>query len=133
MNIAQSINRRLSAPQPSEKQIHTAVVDHWRMFGLPGTLVATLANEYAHGQPGLTRGLPDLLVLGPSIPGHVGFIELKKLTGAPSKAQLDFQGRCMDLGIFCALTYGRDEPIYVLECWGVIKRNERRSVSEEIK
>lgn len=105
--------------EPSEKQIHTAVIDHWRMFGTPDSFVATLANEYAHGQPGLTRGLPDLLVLAPGLP--IGFIELKRDKGKLSTAQAAFKVLCDRLGVKCAVCWGRDDPIRVLEEWGVVR------------
>jgi hypothetical protein len=106
----------------SEKDILAAVLAHWRALGQPNTFVATIPNAFAHGQLGLTKGLPDLLVLGPSIPGRVGFIELKTAKGKPSEAQLNFQNRCQSLGLSHAITFGRDEPIYTLECWGVVRR-----------
>jgi hypothetical protein len=106
----------------SEKDILAAVLAHWRALGQPNTLVSTIPNAGAFGQLGLTKGLPDLLVLGPSIPGRVGFIELKTAKGKPSEAQIDFQARCQSLGLSYAMTFGRDEPIYTLECWGVVRR-----------
>ena len=109
--------------QPLEKDILRAVLAHWRALGQPNTLVATIPNAGALGQLGLTKGLPDLLVLGPSIPGRVGFIELKRIGGKPSEAQIDFRARCEFLGLSYAMTFGRDDPIYTLECWGVVKRS----------
>src|SRR5574337_245551 len=95
----------------TEKQIHAAVIDHWRAVGVADTLVASIPNANAFGQPGLTRGLPDLLVIGPR---GVGFIELKTRTGAPTKAQLHVLGICERWGVPWALTHDRDEPIAVL-------------------
>lgn len=103
----------------SEAAIHKAVVSHWRHFGLPDTLVATIPNAFSHGQPGLTPGLADLLILAPSLP--VGFIELKSETGRVSEAQLHFQTHCERLHIPFAITRGRDEPIKLLELWGVVR------------
>jgi hypothetical protein len=108
----------------SEKEILAAVLEHHRALGEPNTFIATIPNEFAHGQLGLTKGLPDLLVLGPSIPSRVGFLELKTLTGKPSPAQEAFQSRCIALGICHAIAYGRDEPIYILETWGVVKASK---------
>lgn len=109
-------------PRPlSEKAITGAVVQHWLTLGLPNTLVASIPNAGAFGQAGLTPGLPDLLVLGPSVPGRIGFIELKNTTGKLSPPQEEFKARCIALGLSHAVTYGRDEPIYVLECWGVVR------------
>jgi len=106
--------------QPSEKQITAAVLDHWKAGGLPNTLVASIPNAGAFGQAGLTKGLPDLLVIGPRVPGRLGFIELKAMHGKLSLEQETFKMLCLSLGISHAVTYGRDEPIYVLETWGVV-------------
>lgn len=111
---------RGGTPKPlSEAAIHKAVVSHWRHFGLPNTLVATIPNAGALGQTGLTKGLPDLLILAPSLP--VGFIELKSETGKVRPEQLHFQSHCERLHIPFAITRGRDEPIRLLELWGVVR------------
>ncbi len=104
----------------TEAQIHKAVMDHWRKLGLPGTLVSTIPNAGAFGQAGLTKGLPDLMILAPGLP--VGFIELKTDGGKPSEHQLEFRRKCVALGIPMAITHGRDEPITVLEEWNVVRR-----------
>jgi len=104
----------------SERDIHKAVVDYWRSFGLPGTLVATIPNVPAFGQYGLTKGLFDLLAIAPGLP--VGFIELKRDGGRPSPEQLSFQEILNGCGVKNAITYGRDEPIRVLEAWNVVRR-----------
>lgn len=115
--------RRQRAPAPVEKAVQAAVVDHWRMLGLPNTLVAAIPNAGALGQPGLTCGLADLLVLAPSLPGRVGFIELKREEHSPiSDAQIDFGLLCIKLGVPYALCVGRDEPIRILEGWGVVRK-----------
>jgi hypothetical protein len=116
--------RRHSAPAPLEKAIQAAIVDHWRLLGLPDTLVAAVPNAGSMGQPGLTCGLADLLVVSPSLPpGCVAFIELKREERSPvSDAQRDFGRLCMKLGVPYALCVGRDEPIRVLEHWGVVRR-----------
>ena len=107
--------------EPSEKAIQTAVIAHWRVFGVPGSMVAAIPNERAHGQPGLTRGLSDLLVLCPGLP--IGFIELKAARGRLSAHQRSFLAILDRCGVKCAVTFGRDEPIAVLEQWGVVRRS----------
>lgn len=113
---------------PSEKAITAAVLQHWKAVGRRDTLVASIPNQWAHGQAGLTRGLPDFLVMGPDIPpggdaetgGCVGFIELKTDDGVCSPAQIEFRALCKRLGVAHAFTFGRDQPISVLREWGVI-------------
>jgi hypothetical protein len=115
----QSINRRRY--NPPEKLIHAAVIEHWTKLGLPSTLVATLPNAHAHGQPGLTPGLADLVALAPDLP--VGFIELKRDYDSPiSDEQRDFGKLCVQLGIPFMVAVGRDEPIRLLEDWRVVRR-----------
>lgn len=82
--------------------------------------MATIPNEAAFRQPGLTKGLPDLLVLSPELP--VGFIELKTEKGRINPEQQTFAAMCDALGIHHAITRGRDEPIRILEAWGVVRK-----------
>jgi hypothetical protein len=115
--------RRRRAPTPLETAIQAAVIDHWRILGEPDTLVAAIPNAGALGQPGLTKGLADLLVMGPYVPGLVAFIELKRDEhSVVSDDQLEFQRLCVKLGVRYAIAYGRDEPIALLEAWGVVRR-----------
>jgi hypothetical protein len=114
--------RRRGIFEPSEDQITAALVDHWRTFGVPGSLVASLPNKRAFGQPGLTPGLPDLLVLSMRLGDKAGFIELKRERGGRlSDAQISV-GRLMTvLGVPYAVCRGRDEPIVQLRTWGAIQ------------
>lgn len=105
----------------TEKAIHAAVVAHWRVFGVPGSLVATIPNMKAFGQAGLRRGLPDLLVQSPALGAKTGFLELKRVGGHLSEDQADFGQLCFMRGIPWAVAYGRDEPIKILEAWGAVK------------
>lgn len=105
---------------PRETAIQAAVVEHWATLGLPNTLVAAIPNAGALGQPGLTKGVPDLLVLGGRV--RFGLIELKSATGRPSVEQLALQALCERIGVACPITYGRDDPIEVLERWGIVRR-----------
>jgi hypothetical protein len=113
--------RRKTIFAPSEDDITAAVVDHWKLLGVPGSLVASIPNKRAFGQAGLKRGLADLLVLAPELP--VGFIELKRDDDSPiSDEQREFGKLCMQLGIPYAICVGRDEPIRMLEAWGAVRR-----------
>ena len=108
----------MTKPVISEKAITKAVIDHWRAFGVPGTLVAAIPNMGAMGQYGLTKGLPDLLVIGPM---GAGFLELKIETGKRTGAQVEFADLCWKHGVNYWCCYGRDDPIAKLKEWGVIK------------
>jgi hypothetical protein len=113
--------RKRNSFAPSEDEITAAVVDHWKAFGVPGSMVASIPNKRAFGQPGLKRGLADLLIFAPGLP--VGFIELKRDWNSPiSDEQLDFGALCQKLAIPYAVCVGRDEPIRMLEAWSVVRR-----------
>jgi hypothetical protein len=114
------VARRRKIYAPSETAIQAACLQHWLTFSLPNTLVAAIPNAGAMGQPGLTCGLADLMVLTREI--GVGFIELKKdRTCRPTKEQIAFSELCRILGVPHVFAYGRDEPIRVLEGWGAVR------------
>jgi hypothetical protein len=119
--------RRRHPFAPRETLIQAACVDHWRALGVPGSLVAAIPNAFAHGQPGLTRGLPDLLVISPQLGRFTGFIELKTDTGTPSDDQLAIQAIMIARGIPYAMTWGRDQPIKILENWGAVRKQATRA------
>ena len=114
--------RRRGIFEPSEDAITAAVVEHHRIFGVPGSLVAAIPNKRAFGQAGLTPGLPDLLVLSPQLGDKTGFIELKREHGGRlSDAQISV-GRLMTvLGLPYAVCRGREQPIEQLRAWGAIR------------
>jgi hypothetical protein len=117
---------RRSDFRATEPQIQRATLDHWKQFGLPDTLVAAVPNANAHGQAGLTPGLPDLLVMGPSVPCTVAFIELKRdMRSHVSPAQIEFQALCKRLDIQCWIVAGYDAAIGLLENWGIVKPRAR--------
>jgi hypothetical protein len=106
----------------TEAQIQKAVLEHWRAFGLPGTLVAAVPNAGAFGQAGLTKGLFDLIVIGgPHLRDRTGWLELKREGGKVRPEQDAFKLLCASAGIPYAIAFGRDEPITVLETWKVVK------------
>lgn len=108
----------------TEAQIQKAVIAHWKTFGLPDTLVAAVPNAGALGQPGLTRGIFDLIVQGGDyLRDRTGFLELKTGKGKLSEHQEAFRMRCIRNGIPAAVAYGRDEPIRVLEEWKVVRKS----------
>lgn len=113
--------RARSFGEPSEDEITRAVIEHWRMLGVPGSLVASIPNKRAFGQAGLTPGLPDLLVMSPTLGMITGFIELKTTTGKPSPAQVAIGQIILERGIPYAVTFGRSEPINVLMRWGAVR------------
>jgi hypothetical protein len=106
-----------------EDEIQAAVLEHWRLLGTPGSLVAAIPNKRAFGQPGLTKGLFDLIVLSLQLGPQTGWLELKTATpkGRLTQAQSAFRDHLIKLGAPYAITYGRDEPIKVLRAWGAVR------------
>lgn len=109
----------LGAAHVTEAQITKHVMERWNKMGLPNTIVASIPNMGARGQYGLTRGLPDLLCIGP---GFVGFLELKTEKGRVSKDQRAFKSLCVANGIPHSITYGLEQAVTVLEHWKMIRR-----------
>lgn len=106
----------------TEAQITKHVMARWRSMGLPDTLVASIPNMGAKGQYGLTRGLPDLLCIGPNF---VGFLELKREGGKVSKHQEQFKMLAIRNGIPCAIAYGLEQAVAVMEAWKMIRPEAR--------
>jgi VRR-NUC domain-containing protein len=114
--------RRRETFEPYEQETTAAIVDHWKLCGVPGSLVASIPNKQAHGQPGLTPGLPDLLVMTPQLGSLTGYIELKRMRlGRLSPAQIKIGGIIQERGAPYAICRGRDEPIAQLRAWGAIR------------
>jgi hypothetical protein len=104
-----------------ERDIQSAVIDHWLKLGTPDSLVAAIPNAHAFGQSGLTKGLFDLVVFSRKLGASAGFIELKAEGGKLSAAQTAVKYLMISLSIPYAVTYGRDQPIQVLETWGAVR------------
>jgi hypothetical protein len=105
----------------TEDQITAAVLEHWKVAGVPGSLVASCPNRRAFGQIGLMAGLPDLIVFSPLLGEKTGWLELKREGGKLSLHQVTIIATMRALGIPHAVCYGRDEPIKVLRQWGAIR------------
>ena len=125
--MARSLPARARTQEPSEKAIQTSVIGHWRVLGVAGSLVAAVPNAGALGQPGLRRGLFDLVVLSPTLGAATGWLELKRESrrgeklGGLSDDQIEFRAVCLSRGVPHAVAYGRDEPIEVLRKWGAVR------------
>ena len=115
---------RLTRPRRHpERDIQASVMQHWKALGYEGTLVFANVNANAFGQPGLTPGVFDLTVLGGNV--GTGFIELKAASGKLSPEQERFKLILIRNSIPYAICYGRDQPIEVLEAWGIVRPQVR--------
>lgn len=103
----------------NEKQIQQHVIDRWRKLGKPGTLVAAIPNARSFGQPGLTKGLPDLICIGPHI--GVAFLELKTERGKLSTHQEAFLDLCSGAGVLATVSFGLDDAVRVIEAWDIVR------------
>lgn len=103
----------------TESQLTKAVMDYWKALGVPGSLIASIPNMRAFGQPGLTPGLPDLIVVAPGL--KAGFIELKTKRGRVSDAQAVILQLLESANVPCAVCRGLDEAIEQLEAWRVVR------------
>jgi hypothetical protein len=109
----------------SETTIHIGVV-RWLRENLPSNVVwwhtpnggtRSLKEAKELKDMGTLPGVPDLTFI---LPGpRMGFIELKTATGTPSKDQLEFAGRVLDLGCGWAIARSLQEVIRILDGWGV--------------
>ena len=84
-------------------------------MAIPGSPRNACCEHPEHGRA--------LIVLSPELP--VGFIEIKTDKGRIRPEQQDFAAMCDALHIHHAITRGRDEPIRILEAWGVTKPERR--------
>jgi hypothetical protein len=103
----------------TERDIQTAVMQMWRSLGRPHTLVAAIPNARAMGQPGLTPGLPDLIVIGGTV--GIGLIELKTGKGRLSDSQQRIADLCEHHMLHHKVAYGLDQALRILTDWQVLR------------
>lgn len=116
---------------PTEKELQGMVVDYWRGAGLPGTRVAAIPNANAFGQPGLTKGLPDLMCWGGSLlEGKTLYIELKTPRGEISPAQTTIHEELRAAGAPIIVCKTFDEAHDVLVGWGICRPLANRSLRQ---
>ena len=86
-------------PNHSEFQTHTAIID-WLRIAVPGAIVLHITNNPRSAiagakakRMGMLKGAADILFIHQ---GVVAFIEVKTPRGKQSKAQIEFQDRCVE-------------------------------------
>ena len=102
-----------------EADIQRAVLQMWRSLGRTDTLIAAIPNARAHGQPGLTKGLPDLLVIGGSV--GIGLIELKTKSGRLKPEQQAIADLCEKHMLHHKVAYGLDPALRILRDWQILR------------
>lgn len=98
----------------SENDIQRQIVD-WIRAVAPSVMVVAVPNgsrrtasgRAANAVPGLTRGVPDLMVILPK--GKILWLEVKSATGRVSPEQLDFHHKLHVLDHVCAVVRSIEE------------------------
>jgi hypothetical protein len=103
-----------------ERELQATVIAWWRQLGTPGSLVAAFPNENAHGQPGLTPGMFDLVVWSNELGSRTGWLELKRRKGKLSLEQDNRRMQMIALGIPHAVADNIEDVVAVLKNWGAI-------------
>lgn len=127
----------------SEEQLQRTVVEHWRIRGVPGSILAAIPNgerrDKATGArlraQGVLSGFPDLFALGVSnmalgafLGPPMALIELKRPTAKPRDAEKDLSDAQKEIipllragGINVLVSNRLDEVLCFLENLGVLK------------
>jgi hypothetical protein len=109
--------------ETGKEGIQAAVIEHYETFKLPNTDLRAIPQARAFGQYGLRRGTFDLLIIGGNV--TLAFLELKADDGTLSEEQEKFRKLLISHSIPYAVTYGREQPIAVLEEWGIVRKQAR--------
>jgi hypothetical protein len=111
-----------------EQIIQRAVLQHFAIRGTPGVFCThfpaggfRLAREAKRFKDlGTRSGVPDLLFIRA---GHLYCLELKTESGRPSSTQLKTIAELEYAGATCAVAYGIDEALAVLEGWNLLRKS----------
>lgn len=113
--------------EPSELEVHLAVVEHLRHRARPGVVWWHTPNG-EHRDPrtaaklkrmGVLAGVPDLLLL---TQGRLYALELKSGGGCSSAAQSAVLSLLRGSGAHCVVAWGVNEALAALEAWGLLTR-----------
>jgi hypothetical protein len=104
----------------SESTLQSAVISYLKAV-LPRTVRAfAVPNARAFGQPGLTKGIPDICIVRHG--GLVAFIELKFGKGKLTSEQAEFLDWCASMGIPAAVCRSLDDVKVRLAAWAIETR-----------
>lgn len=111
-----------------EKDIQSAILKMWKQSMVSGSLVAAIPNQRAFGQSGLTKGLPDLILIANGAHMYLelkrgkGFWNGKKVSaGTLSNEQKAFAEICNANNIKWSVSYGLSDAIEQCRAFGVIR------------
>jgi len=120
-----------------ESDIQRAVIQHWRVRGVKGSVVAHIPNgEYRPigtarrlASLGTLPGMPDLFCASN---GSVFFIELKRPGGRVSAAQKETFQALREAGVRVHVMSDLDEVIRLLEAEGVLHVARQYRVADRV-
>lgn len=112
-------------PQPTELQLHIAIVGHLRHRGVSGLWFTHVPNGEFRAKAtaaklkamGVRAGTPDLVLL---LRGRLYALELKRHDGRLSNEQRIAKDDIETAGGFWACAWGVDEALDILRSWGLI-------------
>lgn len=126
MQIEKRGKRKRSLPQPTEAEIHRAVVAQLRLRAAPGVVWFHVPNDgkrspgtYKRLQAmGLRAGVHDLVFVHR---GHFYSLEIKSARGRPTAEQMRFSSDINAAGGHAMIVNELDRAIRALECWGILR------------
>ena len=121
--------------EPSELQIHIAVVEHLKLRARRGVFWFHPANGNKREKSeaaklkamGVIPGVPDLIIIKD---GKTFGLELKTMDGRPSIEQRDALRAMEFAGAYTAVTYGLDAALSVLTTWGILSDGKQSNEFE---
>jgi hypothetical protein len=113
----------------SEGEIQRSIVQHWKLLGMPGSILAHIPNGEKRDPVtaaklkalGVLPGIPDLLCVSPR--SGVFFVELKRHGGRTSPEQQSVHERLRTAGVEVFTVVGVDDAVALLEQRGVIRKS----------
>jgi hypothetical protein len=110
----------------SEATIQSAIVRYlryqlpstYRVFAVPNGAQRTQSGRPANAVAGLTRGIPDLCIIGPE--GKAHFIEVKNTTGRLTPEQREFADYCLNNLVGWALCRSVVDVEAAIRHWKII-------------
>lgn len=111
--------------EPTELQIHIAVVQHLKYRARKGVLWWHSANGELRTKRdaaklramGVVPGIPDLMIVAD---GKTFGLELKTSRGRLSTEQKSMLDRMQAAGVFTGVAYGLDQALAIISAWGLM-------------